>query len=301
MSERRLPTGNEIFLDHIGHFVSDIGAAGAALALLGFQTTPASIQQNRNADGSVGPSGTGNICVMLDQGYLEILFKTADTPLGREFDDALATYRGVHLAAFVASDARVQSARLEEAGFRTRPVVDLRRPIATEGGETEAAFTVARVEPGEMPEGRIQFLTHQTEDAVWQERWLKHANGAKALLDCVIAVPSIKDAAARFERFLGHEAVSNPKGKLVTLDRGGVQLIDKNTFEDMFGAAPCLPFIGAYAVKIESLSEFEDLLQQNGVKGSRRGNALHVAFPAPLGLGTWLFVERESDLPWRAA
>ena len=42
---------------------------------------------------------------MFARGYIEVLFKTADTPLGRELDAGLARYPGIHLAAFAIADA----------------------------------------------------------------------------------------------------------------------------------------------------------------------------------------------------
>ena len=73
-------------------------------------------------------------------------------------------------------------------GFRVRPLVELQRPVDTEQGSGTAAFTVARVEAGEMPEGRIQVLTHHTEKFVWQPRWLSHPNGALGLASVTIVV-----------------------------------------------------------------------------------------------------------------
>ena len=49
------------------------------------------------------------------------------------------------------------------------PLVNMRRPVATDDGEEEARFTIARIAPGSMPEGRMQFLTHYTEHLVWPE------------------------------------------------------------------------------------------------------------------------------------
>jgi hypothetical protein len=83
---RQLPLADEIFLDHVGHFVADRQAASAALVRAGFAPTPASVQVN--PDGT--PTGTGNVTAMLTNGYVEILFKTADTPLAQEFAAALA-------------------------------------------------------------------------------------------------------------------------------------------------------------------------------------------------------------------
>src|SRR5262245_30175623 len=180
-ADRQLPIGDEIFLDHIGHFVPDQDAASRALSRAGFTPTPVSIQVNPDPKG--GPpqlTGTGNVTAMLSRGYIEVLFKTADTTLGRELDTAMARYAGVHLAAFVVADAAGAHRRLREDGFRVRPLVSLQRPVDTGAGSGTAAFTVARVEPGEMPEGRIQMLTHHTEDTVWQTRWLGHPNGAIA-------------------------------------------------------------------------------------------------------------------------
>ena len=60
----------------------DPEAAARALARAGFAPTPVSVQYN--PDGT--PTGTGNVTAMFSRGYIEVLFKTADTPLGREFD-----------------------------------------------------------------------------------------------------------------------------------------------------------------------------------------------------------------------
>ena len=82
-------------------------------------------------------SGDGirvNVTAMLTRGYIEVLFKTSDTPLTREFDAGIARYAGVHLLAFAVADARAQSKRLAKAGFKTAPLVALRRPVSTETG-----------------------------------------------------------------------------------------------------------------------------------------------------------------------
>src|SRR5205823_12044837 len=99
--DRQLPVGGEIFLDHVGHFVRDAEAASRALARAGFAPTPQSIQVNPDpAGGAPLPTGTGNITAMLPRGYVEVLFKAAETPLGQEFDSGLERYAGVPLAAF---------------------------------------------------------------------------------------------------------------------------------------------------------------------------------------------------------
>ena len=297
-ADRQLPLGEEIFLDHVGHFVRDPAAAGRALARAGFAPTPVSVQVN--SDGT--PTGTGNITAMFSRGYMEVLFKTADTPLGLEFQAALAGHSGVHLAAFSVADAEGAHRRLAAAGFAMRPLVQFQRPVDTVRGPGVAAFTVVRLERGAMAEGRIQILAHRTEDTVWQPRWLVHPNGAQGLVDLVVVSPDPGEAAGRFVRFTGRKARATEFGQAIALDRGQVQLISRHAFASMCPeiVIPQLPFVGAYAVRVRSLVAAEAQLRREAMPMRQIGAALVVPFPAEIGLGAWLFVENARELPWRA-
>src|SRR5215510_15018216 len=104
-ADRQLPVPDEIFLDHVGHFVRDHDAASRALARAGFAPTPASIQVNPDPKGGAPQlTGTGNVTSMLSRGYIEILFKIFDTQLVREFEVATARYAGLYLVLFVVAD-----------------------------------------------------------------------------------------------------------------------------------------------------------------------------------------------------
>lgn len=300
--DRRLPLGGEIFLDHIAHFVADPDGASRALARAGFAPTPVSVQvQPDPAGGPPAPTGTGNITCMLDRGYLEILFKTADTPLARELDAAVARYRGVHLAAFAVADAARTHARLDEAGFRTRPLVHMQRPVATASGEDIAAFSVVRLAPGEMPEGRIQALAHHTEHTVWQPRWLSHRNGASGLIDVMIAEADVNEAAGRFRRFLGRDPRAGRFGPAFHLDRGRVQLVPAASLGELLPrlAIPDLPFIAGYGIAVASLDRAAASLQAGEVAFERQAGRIIAPFPDELGIGAWVFVEEAAALPWR--
>jgi hypothetical protein len=300
--DRQLPAGDEIFLDHVAHFVSDKDAARNRLMSLGFMPTPFSIQTNREADGTERLTGTGNTTAMLPRGYLEFLFKTADTVLGREFDEGNARYAGIHLIAFGVADAKAQRERLASSGFAVQPLVALRRTFCTETGTAEAAFTVARVEAREMAEGRIQMLTHHTEDAVWQKRWLAHGNGVRELIDVVIAVSNLTEADSRFARFLNRKSVASDFGRAFFLNRGGVQLLDAAAFARIMPELriPTLPFIGMVALGVERLDATEGVLASAGLSIMKRDRMLIAPFPPELGIGAWAFVENAADLPWRA-
>ena len=148
--DRQLPAGSEIFLDHLAHFVRDADAASRAFARCGFAPTPVSIQISPNPTGGLSPTGTGNVTAMFTRGYVEVLFKTSDTLLAREFDAALDQHAGLHLVAFAVADAAQAHQRLAADGFAVRPLVNMSRPVDTEAGPGTAAFTIARVQPSVM-------------------------------------------------------------------------------------------------------------------------------------------------------
>lgn len=291
---RQLPLGEEIFLDHIGFFVPDVEGAKRALARVGFAPTPISVQTNPDPEGGEARrTGTGNVTAMLSQGYVEVLFKTADTPLAAELDAAIVRYPGIHLAAFAVADAASSHRRLAQLGFRVRPLVEMQRPVETTGPQAVARFTIARLEPGEMPEGRIQLLTHHSEAIVWQPRWLSHRNGALALTGVVIAVADVEETAQRFARFTARRAQRCASGRRIALDRGCVHLVSADGLGRMLGeiAIPCLPFMAACEIRVASLSGLGELLQEAGVNSWKRKDMLIAQFPPELGQGAWLFRE----------
>ncbi len=297
-----MPVGDEIFLDHVGHYVRDAEAAGRALRRVGFAPTPISIQSDKDpASGSLIATGTGNITAMFARGYMEVLFKTSDSPLVREFGAALARRAGPHIVAFSVADAAAARGRLANAEFPVRDLVRMQRPVKTEVAADTAAFTIARVEPTTMPEGRIQILTHHTEHTVWQPRWLSHPNGVCDLIDVVIAVGDVEEAALRFARFTGRPATATPGGALIRLDRGGVYLVSHHRATEKLPEVPVtsLPFIIGYALGVESLAAAEKAVDGADLEWRALEDGIVATFPTELGEGAWFFVEQPDALPWR--
>jgi hypothetical protein len=145
-----------------------------------------------------------------------------------------------------------------------------------------------------MAEGRIQMLTHRTEDAVWQKRWLVHPNGASGLASVVMVVADVDDVAARYARFTHRAAVRTRAGQAVVLDRGRIDLVTREAFAAALPkvAIPTLPFIGGYGVTVASLDAVEATLRSGSLSSRRVDDVLVAPFPEELGKGAWLFSER---------
>ena len=155
-AQQRPPPGT-LVLDHVAHFVPDLQGAAQALKALGFAVTPPSAQRTQE-----GPAGTANICVMLEEGFLEFLAPTADTPNAERLRAAMRRYRGVHLTCFGTPAAAEEHARLGRHGFQPMPLVHLERRVDVGGKSETARFKVVRAAPEKMPEWRIQFVEHLT-------------------------------------------------------------------------------------------------------------------------------------------
>lgn len=303
-TRRQLPGPGETFLDHLGHFVPDMDAAHRALTRLGFVQTPYTVHQTTAGPGAPPvPGGTANRCVMLREGYIEVLCVVdPEHPTGARTMRQLERYTGVHIVAMTDPDALARRDRLDAAGFETQDPVNLKRAVPLEGGgEGMAAFTVCRTPADAMAEGRVQVITHLTEDLVWQPRWMGHENGIVGLRDVVILPADLEEAADRYARFTEAEPV-RVAGDMVRLKlaRGGVVLTTPAGAARLFpgAAVPPVPGIMGYALLSDGLAATRAFLAGRGFPVADTGPGLAcLALPASLG-GAWLIAEDERAFPW---
>lgn len=275
-----------LVLDHVGHFVPHIDSASGALEKLGFTLTPFSAQSHRaEPGGPLTPAGVSNRCAMLRYGYLEFLTPTGDTPIANQLRTAIKRYVGAHLIAFGTAAAEADHARLAKGGFSPLDPLPLQREIDTSEGRETARFTVVRVPPGTMAEGRIQYCQHHTPQLLWQERWMNHANRATALAGVILRVADAQEAAQRYARYAGLLAqVSGSVWRIATA-RGYLLFLERDTLQRRLGiVAPSLPCIAGYVLQSEDIAATGDCLRRNGnavhVLGNRR---LLVSLPPALG------------------
>lgn len=299
MKASNLPGDGQVFLDHVGHFVADARACTTALEAAGFTVTPFSAQVAPvPGTGAPALTGTGNVCVMLRSGYLEFLTHTADTPIGLEFKEALARRAGLHLAAFAVPDAEAGHDELSRR-LPMRPLVRFSRDVEAPEGYREARFTVARLHRDAMPEGRVQLLTHASESAMWQARWLDHPNGAEGLVSLIASAPDPAEAAARFSAFLDRPVIRESEARYrIDLDRGGIEILAEDAAARLVGVAiePGRPNFVAYTVGVGDLSRTRAHMERAGLPvHAADGSAVVVPFPPALGLGAWLFTETAAN------
>jgi hypothetical protein len=277
VAQRQRPPVGELYLDHLAHFVPDLDAAAAVWESLGFRVTPVSHHQ-------VGgkPAGTSNRCVMLDEGYIEILAPTADTPNAQRVRDRMKRYVGVHLCCFGTSATDAEHARLGAQGFEPEPVVHLQRRIET--GDT-VGFRVVYVPPGKMAEGRIQYCEHLTPAKVWREGFVNPFR----LRGVYVVADDPEEVAARWGRFGG--LLPRLEDGFVRLDtaRGQVRIGSRRAVEAALGTCPPAPALAGYAL---ACADPDALAARCAKAGLSVRNGV-VTLPAALG-GAWR-LEASSD------
>ena len=298
-ADRQLPEAGEVFLDHVGYFVSDLEAAGAQCQRLGFRVSSTNVQTNADASGALKPSGTSNRLAKLRSGFLEILAATHDTPLAQQFKQAIVRYSGLHLIALSAHDMQAERTRLIDARFAMQEVVELKRRDRTLPGSPEVHFSVLRPQSGVMAEGRVQWVRPHTPEIVWRAETITTENGAEGLTDMLLCVDEPGAVAARYGRYIGRAPVVRGGMHAITLDRGGLVFADAAQAGTILSGfrPPSRPFMAGQALRAD-LALTRAALARNGIKPVLESDDLICIGPADALGGYMLFHSPQVIDPW---
>ena len=299
-TERQLPQPGEVFIDHVGYFVADLDAAGAAIERLGFRVSLVNLQTNADANGVRKPSGTSNRLAKLKFGFLEILAATHDTPLAEQFRKQIARYSGLHLIAFSADDMAAERKRLTAAGFGMQEIIELRRRDRTLPGAPEIHFSVLRPQPGVMAEGRLQWVRPRTPDTVWREETIAQ-NGAEGLTHILLCVEDPAAVAARYGRYAGRAPIAHGARYVIQLDRGGLVFANGSEAAKILPdfRPPALPIMAGQALRSD-ITTVREVLMRNGVTPVFSASDLICVGPADALGGYLLFHAPAISDPWGA-
>lgn len=267
---KQRPKAGALYVDHVSHFVPDLDAAAGVFEALGLKVTPVSVQQ---VEGK--PAGSSNRCVMLAEGYIEILSPTHDTPAAQRMRALMKRYDGVHLMCFGTPDAAEEHLRLAAHGFEPQPLVDLRRKV--DGGT--AQFKVVRLAPQKMPEGRIQYVEHLTPEHLWR----KGDVNALRLDEIFIVASKPAEAAARWAEFSGLLPRPDGQGIRIETDRGSVFFGKRSLIKKILGEAPAAPAIAGYSLRGGHPEALARRCRSAGIALRKIGKRHVAELPAALG------------------
>jgi len=249
-------------IDHTLVGVRDLEAARAAWQNLGFTLTP----RGRHIGW-----GTGNYCIMLEQGYIELLGILDPTQFTNNLDKFLAEREGLLGLAFRSRDNDATAKWLAAGGFTPDGPKDLKRALELAEGEVLPAFRLLFLPPQETPGLRAFFCQHLTPDLIRRGAWLVHAIRAVSLKSVITVVERPGDLAPAYARLFGAGAVSADGDSLRVDCREGEMLFV--THEGLQRLYPEIdlprranPWIAAMRIGVLILADAADYLDYKGVK-----------------------------------
>lgn len=163
--------------DHAILAVRDIAAATALFQRLGFTLSPPGRHPSR---------GTVNACVMLPNGYLELLAADGPGCIETFLLEFLAHGEGLASMALAPDDSARVHAVLESWGAANGVPVVGGRAMTTPDGEVGVRFRICRVLGRPVLPGRVFFCEHLDRATVYAPYLLCHANGARAVTGMTI-------------------------------------------------------------------------------------------------------------------
>src|SRR4030088_3559095 len=171
--------------------------------------------------------GSGNYTIMLDPDYIELLGVLVETE-HKAPTRAFLTKRGegVEHIALLAGESL--------GGLVWEPLgpTDSKRAVALRDGSLSAAkFRIFQWPLADAPGGlRIFACQHKTRETVWIPELMKHANGARRLMQALVVSPEPAQDAAHLARMIDRETSSDPDGAIVVpsgSDRADFVLLSK--------------------------------------------------------------------------
>lgn len=260
MSFAQFPIRDQVFLDHVGIFVREFAQSGATLQRLGFTLTDLHAHRSALTPGApLTPLGTGNRCIMLRTGFLELLGPTGEqTAMAAALHKALDRYDGLHLIAFSAAGVEPFHAAVTARGLSPVPIARIRRDHPMQDGSlAEVGGSIIRLAPEAWPEGRVQIVfPEMAPEVMWQPHLLDHPNGAVALTEMLIAVDDPAGRADQFARFTGKPIERIGSCHVLALDRGRLYVTGRDAARRALPGAHIadLPYMAAVAVESASLA-----------------------------------------------
>jgi hypothetical protein len=229
-------------LDHLGIAVTDLDAAARNFSALGFTLTDKSFHVAAPSPGAPPVrSGTGNQCIMLGRGYVELIAVTDPAYRGRLLAD-LARYEGLHLVSFGTSSAEETAALFQRTTGTAATPRRLARPITEHGKPATALFDIVDLPDGIAGTGHVFAIRHLTPEVLWQPHLTSHANGAMALLAVIACAADPQAFLAPIAKAIGGIV----EGNAIPLAAGRFEALDPEALAQRFpGAAP--PHLPCYA------------------------------------------------------
>lgn len=202
-------------IDHCVILVRDLAGARERIAALGFTVTPRGTHSAH--------MGTANHCIMLRQGYFELMAVLTPTEVNQRWRKLLAVREGLSAVPLATDDVDAVREALASRGLTPSDPVAFSRPVELPEGRREAAFRIVLIPNEETPGSTMFVCQHLTRELVWHPDYLDHANGALGLRAVTAVHDHPPEVAPAYAKIFGPGAVA-VSGDEVSIESGAGEL-----------------------------------------------------------------------------
>ncbi len=271
----------QLGIDNIDHPViasRDLDNTRAQFERLGFTVPPR---------GSHIEWGTGNLCIMFPDDYLEVRGIIDPERFTMYLDEHLEKHgEGLMGVAFGTGDVDASHAEAVERGINAGDLRQLRRNFEHPEGWTQPSFRLYAPSADDI-EGlmHVVVIQHLTPDLIRRPDFLEHANGCLGVNEMAGTITGVSSCAGKMRRLLGDDAVSESDDMVVVnLPSGQSIVLAKSASSGLT----------SLLLRVRSFDDLGALFTTNGIEFEHDSEG-RIAIDAAYACGTALrFTE---DLP----
>ena len=252
-------------LDHPVLAARDLDVARVTCERLGFTIPPR---------GSHIEWGTGNLCIMFPDDYLEIRGIVDASRFTMNLDKHLDQFgEGLMGVAFRTDDVQTSYREMVDHGMRVAEPRRLTRNFEHPEGWTQPSFDLCVPEPDDI-EGlmHVVVLQHLTPELIRRPDFLAHPNACVGVNAMAGIIDDTKRVAAKLALLLGGDSVrTDADGVHLVVPTGQqIDLLLPHVYQARFGdigreSDSKTPRLGAMTLRVEDLGRTQDVLAGNDV------------------------------------
>ena len=255
-------------IDHPVIAARDLDAARVTYEKLGFTIPPR---------GSHVEWGTGNLCIMFPDDYLELRGIIDASRFTMHLDEHLDAFgEGLMGVAFGTRDVEQSFAEAIESGIATGDMRSLTRNFEHPEGWTQPSFKLfAPVADDIVGLMHVVIIEHLTPELIRRPDFLEHANGCVGVDSMAGTIYDIEGCAAKMRPLLGDDAVVvRDEGLYLQLPTAQhIELLLPEVYAKRYGEIapspePRTPRLGAMTLRVDALSTTRTVLDQNAISYS---------------------------------
>ncbi len=255
-------------IDHTLVGVSDLEAARTAWETLGFTLTP----RGRHIGW-----GTGNYCIMLETGYIELLGVVDPSQFLNNLDGFLKKREGLMGLAFGTDDPAACATALKSANVVFEGPKGLKRKLELPEGEVLPAFELLYLDRAATP-GLNAFITHHlSPELIRRPEWLRHANRARRLISVTIVTEDPVRTVIGYLPLFGPDRIQ-VSDAMTVVDTGAsrIRFVTAKGLRNLYDALLPLPehdapWVAAMKIEVADKNRCRDFLKDRSVPVEKTG------------------------------